>query len=88
MNVNLIQLEIAGISDELEILPMIQRVGSPAAERYHQRRVTELQRSIADLDEVIQLQAERGNMPQLDLSDVRQRVALLVQRDDGVTPAH
>lgn len=88
MNVNLIQLEIAGISDELDVLPFIQQVGSPAAERYHQRRVTELRRSLADLDEVIQLQVERGNLPQLDLSEVRQRISLLAQRSEGHPKAH
>lgn len=90
MNVNLIQLqqEIAGMSDELDILPYIQQVGSPAAERYHQRRVTELQRSLADIDEVIQLQVARGNLPQLDLTEVRQRIGLLAKRADGKNSAH
>lgn len=88
MNVNLIEREIAGISDELDVLPFIQQVGSPAAERYHQRRVNELRRSLADLDEVIQLQVDRGNLPQLDLTEVRQRISLLTLRSEGQPKAH
>jgi len=81
--VKLIEREIAGIGDELDVLPFIQQIGSPAAMRHYERRVTELNRSLVDLDEVIQLQAERGTMPRLDLSEVRQRVQLLAKRDDG-----
>lgn len=88
MNVNLIEREIAGISDELDVLPFIERVGSPAAERYHQRRVNELRRSLADLDEVIQLQAERGNLPRFDLTEVRQRISLLAMRSEEHPKAH
>ncbi|WP_368177831.1 hypothetical protein [Aeromonas sp. R7-1] len=83
MIVKLIEREIAGIGDELDVLPFIQQIGSPAAMRHYERRVTELNRSLVDLDEVIQLQAERGTMPRLDLSEVRQRVQLLAKRDDG-----
>lgn len=83
MIVKLIEREIAGIGDELDVLPFIQQIGSPAARRHYERRVTELNRSLVDLDEVIQLQAERGKMPRLDLSEVRQRVQLLAKRDDG-----
>ncbi len=83
MIVKLIEREIAGIGDELDVLPFIQQIGSPAAMRHYERRVTELNRSLVDLDEVIQLQAERGEMPRLDLSEVRQRVQLLAKRDDG-----
>lgn len=88
MIVKLIEREIAGIGDELDVLPFIQQIGSPAAMRHYERRVTELNRSLVDLDEVIQLQAERGNLPQIDLTEVRQRISLLAQRSEGQPKAH
>lgn len=63
--------------DELDTLPHIRRIGTPAADRYFGRRVTELKRALADLEEVIAMQSEWGMVPQLGLAELRERIAQL-----------
>lgn len=76
MDVALLNSELDGILDEMEVLPLIQAMDSPAARRYHERRVNELRRSVDDLNDVMNVHRQESGEEQLQAVYVKLAMVL------------
>ncbi|HHP5454638.1 MULTISPECIES: hypothetical protein [Aeromonas] len=76
VNVALLNSELDGILDEMEVLPLIQAMDSPAARRYHERRLNELRRSVDDLNDVMNVHRQEAGEAQLEAIYVKLAMVL------------
>ena len=76
MDVALLNSELDGILDEMEVLPLIQAMDSPAARRYHERRLNELRRSVDDLNDVVNVHRQETGEEQLETVYVKLAMVL------------